>query len=77
MLLARSNLELTQKPKRSKQEIAVDILESIDDYMYALDKNWNFLYINKTAAEDFGFPPEKISWQKYLENVSQACWNHS
>ncbi len=55
-----SNLKSSQKSKQSKQRIAADILESIDDYMYSLDKNWNFLYINKTAAKDFGFPPKEI-----------------
>ena len=55
-----NNLEFSQKPRQSKQKIAIDILESIDDYMYSLDKNWNFLYINKTAAEDFGFPSEEL-----------------
>ncbi len=44
----------------SKLKIAADILESIDDYVSAYDRNWNFIYVNKTTARDFGFKPKEL-----------------
>jgi PAS domain S-box-containing protein len=68
ILLGASNTsKLPQKSKRKQQKIAADILESIDDYIYSLDKKWNFSYINKTAAKDFGFPPNEL--------VGKNIWN--
>jgi PAS domain S-box-containing protein len=49
-----------REPTRSEQRIAADILESIDDYISAFDKNWNFIYINKTTAQDFGSQSHKL-----------------
>ncbi len=56
--------------KRSKWRIAVGILESIDDYVSAFDGNWNFIYLNKTTANDFGFEPEELMGKNFLENFS-------
>jgi PAS domain S-box-containing protein len=52
--------ENPQKPKRSKEKIANEILESIGDYVSAFDRNWNVIYINKATANDFGFKPEEL-----------------
>lgn len=41
--------------KRGKLQIAADILESIDDYISAFDRNWNFIYLNRTTAQSFGY----------------------
>ncbi len=49
-----------QPVKRSKLRIAADILESIDDYISAFDKNWTIIYMNKNTAKDFGFKPETL-----------------
>ena len=54
-----------QKPKRSKQRIAADILESIEDYVSSFDYNWNFIYINKTTAHDFGFEPHELMGRNF------------
>ncbi|MGD6851421.1 MAG: PAS domain-containing sensor histidine kinase [Candidatus Bathyarchaeia archaeon] len=48
------------KTKRGKQQIAADILDSIDDYITAFDKNWNILYISKKTAHDFHMKIEDL-----------------
>ncbi len=45
---------------RDKLTIAADILESIDDYISAFDKEWNFIYVNKNTARSFGYEPEEL-----------------
>ncbi|MFA5366075.1 MAG: ATP-binding protein [Candidatus Bathyarchaeia archaeon] len=54
------NYKSIQPAKRSKVRIAADILESIDDYISAFDRNWTIIYLNKTTAKDFGFKPETL-----------------
>lgn len=49
-----------RKTRRSKERIAAGILESIDDYVSSFDRNWNFIYVNKTTAHDFGFEPNDL-----------------
>jgi two-component system sensor kinase FixL len=53
--------------KRSKFRIAADILESIDDYISAFDRNWNIIYINKRTANDFGCKPEELLGKNFWE----------
>ncbi len=54
------NYKTIQPAKRSKLRIAADILESIDDYISAFDRNWTIIYMNKNTAKDFGFKPETL-----------------
>ena len=49
-----------------KQRIA-DILESIADYVYALDRNWNFIYVNKLAANHWHYKPEELNGKNYWQ----------
>lgn len=62
-----------QDRKRSKLRIAADILESIDDYVSAFDRDWNFIYINKTTANFFGCEPKELIgknfWQTFPKFV--------
>ncbi len=59
--------------KRSKLRIASDILESIDDYVSAFDREWNLIYINKKTANFFGCEPEELIgknfWQTFPKFV--------
>jgi len=65
-----------RQEKRSLQRIAADILESIDDYISAFDRNWNIIYINKTTAKDFGCKPEglmgKNFWKTFPHFIGSA-----
>ena len=38
----------------------IQILESIKDYFYSLDRDWNFIYVNKQAATLLGKDPEEL-----------------
>ncbi len=50
----------TSANSQRASDIALDILESIDDYISAFDRNWNFIYINKQCAQDFGLTPKDL-----------------
>jgi PAS domain S-box-containing protein len=45
--------------KQSKQRLQ-DVLESISDDLYSLDADWNFIYVNKRLAKDWGYEPEEL-----------------
>jgi PAS domain S-box-containing protein len=38
----------------------LDVLESIQDDVFTLDRNWNFTYINTFAAKEWGFTPADL-----------------
>ncbi len=75
MKINASNKKRPQE-KRSQQRIAADILESIDDYISAFDRNWNIIYINKTTAKDFGCKPEDLMgknfWKTFPHFIGSA-----
>jgi PAS domain S-box-containing protein len=54
--------------KASHQQVN-NILESISDGFMALDKEWRFTYINRRAAANVGFEPERLIgeclWKKF------------
>lgn len=45
---------------RQKKQKMGDILASIDDYVYSLDRNWNISYVNNKSADDWNFQPESM-----------------
>ncbi len=59
---------ITDITERKKAEEALvnsnlkisEILESIQDNFYSLDRDWNFVYINKQAATLLGKTPEEL-----------------
>ncbi len=58
-----------QRIRRDKLQITYDILESIDDYIWAFDRDWTIIYTNRKNASDFGHKPEdfigKNFWQLF------------
>jgi PAS domain S-box-containing protein len=56
-----------QRISRDKLQIAYDILESIDDYIWAFDRDWTIIYTNKKNAGDFGYKPEEIIGKNYWQ----------
>jgi PAS domain S-box-containing protein len=48
---------------------AADILESINDAFFALDREWRFTYVNRVSARSVGRPAEeligKVLWEEY------------
>ena len=50
---------------------ANEILESISDGFYALDRDWRFIYVNKRAASNLGLEPQDIIGQNIWEKFPQ------
>src|SRR5688500_8475333 len=52
-----------------------DILESLTDAFVALDRDWNYVYVNRRAGEMFGRDPAdlvgKHIWTEFPEGVGQ------
>jgi PAS domain S-box-containing protein len=63
-LLAQQGAALAE----SRQQVA-EILESIDDGFFAIDREWNYIYINQRAAQAGGLNPEdligKNLWERW------------
>ena len=43
------------------------LLNSINDSLYIINKQWNYVLVNETAIEHTGFPKEKILHSKVIE----------
>ena len=60
----------------SKRQIT-EILDSIKDNFIALNHYWNFIYVNKCAAEYFGVEADDIMgqnlWERFPELVKTKC----
>ena len=55
-----------------------DVFERVTDGFAALDKAWHFTFINKTAGQLFGHPPENLIgkhiWSEFPEAVGLAFY---
>ena len=74
-----AGVERTNELQRSQGQIT-DILNSIDDGFYALDKEWRFQYINQRAAQNVGYQPEDLVGQNIWRNprpTAGTCWKRS
>ncbi len=56
-----------------------NILERISDGFVALDKNWNYVYVNRRAGEILGRKPEDLIgrhiWTEFPEIIDQPFYN--
>lgn len=59
LLLIQFNEELTKQVKIKTNELT-NIFERVTDAFVALDKNWNFVYVNKKAGEIVGKNAENL-----------------
>ncbi len=64
----KNSLRNKQETNQHRLRTAADILESIDDYVSAFDKDWNFIYVNKATANDFGFKPEELIGKNFWKS---------
>lgn len=62
-----TELKKAQEVCRQNEQRIADILGSIDDYVYALDVNWNISYISSKAAKDLGFKAEELVGKNFWE----------
>ncbi len=54
---------------------AKQILESIGDAFYAIDRDWRITYVNKRALEQFGRPREELIGQRLLDLFPEVAGN--
>jgi PAS domain S-box-containing protein len=65
-----SQTRVPSKPQilgRGKLAIAADILESIDDYVSAFDRNWNFIYLSESTANLLGYNRKELLGKNFWE----------
>jgi PAS domain S-box-containing protein len=64
-IVIETNRDITKRKKAenalkiSQQRIS-DIIESINDYIYSVDRNWNFIYVNESSAKDVGYKSSEL-----------------
>jgi PAS domain S-box-containing protein len=63
-LRERSRAEAAQRAAEAR---AAEILESIDDGFYAIDRDWRFLYVNRQAERLWGVRREEILGRSLFE----------
>jgi len=58
-----------ENERNKSEQITRNVLESIGDAFYAVDREWRFTYVNPQAERVVGLPPEKllgkIVWEEY------------
>jgi PAS domain S-box-containing protein len=64
--------------EQAARERATDILESISDAFYAVDKEWRFTYVNGKAEEFWGRSREELLgknvWEEFPEAVDRESY---
>lgn len=67
-----SSLETDYDPEvhgGQNRERLLDVLESIQDDVFSLDRNWDFAYINKFAAKEWGYTPAQLLHRNIWETM--------
>jgi PAS domain S-box-containing protein len=71
------NQELEQKVQRKAQELT-NVFERVTDAFIALDKNWNYRYVNKKASEILRRSPEELVgkniWTEYPKKLEEPLY---
>ena len=77
-IVLETNRDITERKKAenalkiSEQRIS-DMIESINDYIYSLDKNWNFIYVNETFAKDIGYKSSELVGKNIWKAVNKLA----
>ena len=77
-IVIESNRDITERKKAenalklSEQRIS-DMIESISDYIYSLDRNWNFIYVNETFARDIGYKSSELIGKNIWKAVNKLA----
>ena len=68
-------MEEPRPPAPQLPQSVADILESMTDAFVALDRDWNYVYVNRRAGEMFGRDPAdligKHIWTEFPDGVGQ------
>ncbi len=72
-----SEIRRSETALRHSEQASSDLLSRISDGFVALDKDWNFTYLNEQAAALFGRKPSELIgrhlWTEFPEGVGQPC----
>ncbi|WP_162945003.1 PAS domain S-box protein [Flavisolibacter nicotianae] len=75
--LQHLNQELEQRVQRKAQELT-HVFERVTDAFIALDKAWNYTYLNKKAGEVLGRSPEQLIgkniWTEFPEKLQEPFY---
>ncbi|MDB5222469.1 MAG: domain S-box protein [Chitinophagaceae bacterium] len=75
----RLNRELAYALKEKTQQLS-NVFDRVTDAFIALDKNWNYTYVNKKAAEIIGRRPKEIIgkniWTEFPEKTKYSYYKN-
>ena len=77
-IVIETNRDITERKraenalKISEQRIS-DIIESINDYIFSLDKNWRFIYVNEHCAKDIGYKSSELIGKNIWKTVNKLA----
>jgi len=73
----KDNISVLQKLMRSEEKYRT-LVERVSDGFIALDKEWNFIYVNKIAASLFGKPAHYLTgrniWKEYPSSIDKPFY---
>lgn len=58
---------VTEAAARQTRQEVYQIIDSINDGFFALDRNWNFIYVNKRAAQVGNLQPQELIGKNIIE----------
>ncbi|MDB5350247.1 MAG: multi-sensor hybrid histidine kinase [Planctomycetota bacterium] len=64
-----TGIDVTERSGAERDRRATEVLESITDAFFALDRDWRFTYVNRQAEQTLGHSPGnlngKVIWEEY------------
>ena len=68
-----------ERELRESRDRMNDVIDSIDDAFYAVDANWNFIFVNRTLYEWTGKEPASLIgkniWEEFPESVGSQSYH--
>jgi PAS domain S-box-containing protein len=62
-----TELKRLEKNLKQSNKLMADVLASIDDYIFSLDRNWNIIYVGKRTANNAGFEPQYLVGKNFWQ----------
>ncbi len=68
-----TELKQTEEELRKSRQRLNDIIESICDDVFSIDRNWNFIYVNRYAAERWGYKPNQLAGKNIWKSLPKLA----